>query len=419
MAASNRLLVADDSLTIQKVIRLALSNEGYDIQAVSDGNDAVEQIFLFRPNLVLIDVSLPGLNAFEVKREINQHPEHAQTRFVLMSSAFEKIDEIQAADVKFQGRLTKPFDPAHLRQIILEALNKGVVPKAPLPSMPNLPPLPEVSPAEDRNERQSHYQDHRDEFQPSASFPPSGRPSVPPPFVTPSMPPSSLPPFPPSFENPGSFASDLGSPDLAFESESVLPPDFPRELPGEAEPAGGPPDFPPTPGEGFLSDSFHPDSVESEIKHLTDTTFEMADSEVDQWSVSPPPSPPPLQIRPETDISKFLVPPPAPASPPTPPQMPPHLPMTEPDQRAYAPPLPVFAQPIASPPPVDPSRVHLGLPPSAAQQGTFSLSDEKVERIVKTQVEQMLQKLIQNSLPEMAEKLIKQEIHKMLSDPSL
>lgn len=57
--AAKKLLVADDSLTIQKVIRLALSNEGYEIQAVADGNDALNQILLFQPDVVLIDVSLP------------------------------------------------------------------------------------------------------------------------------------------------------------------------------------------------------------------------------------------------------------------------------------------------------------------------------------------------------------------------
>ena len=56
--SGKKLLVADDSLTIQKVIRLALSNEGYEIQAVSDGNDAIQQISLFRPDVILIDISL-------------------------------------------------------------------------------------------------------------------------------------------------------------------------------------------------------------------------------------------------------------------------------------------------------------------------------------------------------------------------
>lgn len=120
--SGNKLLVADDSLTIQKVIRLALSNEGYEIQAVSDGNDAIQQISLFRPNVVLIDVSLPGKTAFEVKHAINEQGDFEEIRFVLMSSAFEKVDEQQAESVQFHGRLTKPFDPAHLRQVLNDVL---------------------------------------------------------------------------------------------------------------------------------------------------------------------------------------------------------------------------------------------------------------------------------------------------------
>lgn len=140
-----KLLVADDSLTIQKVIRLALSGagaghgDGYEIQTVSDGNDAIQQISLFRPDVVLIDVSLPGKTAFEVKRAINVHNDLERVRFVLMSSAFEKVDEEQVKEVVFQARLTKPFDPAHLREILSQVLssipkpapNKGL-PKEPL-----------------------------------------------------------------------------------------------------------------------------------------------------------------------------------------------------------------------------------------------------------------------------------------------
>lgn len=122
---AKKLLVADDSLTIQKVIRLALSNEGYDIQAVSDGNDAVQQISVLRPDIVLIDVSLPNQSAFEVKRAVNEQPDLQHVRFVLMSSAFENVDEAQAEEVEFHGRLTKPFDPAHLREVLVDVLSKA------------------------------------------------------------------------------------------------------------------------------------------------------------------------------------------------------------------------------------------------------------------------------------------------------
>jgi len=120
--SGKKLLVADDSLTIQKVIRLALSHEGYEIQAVSEGNEAIEQILLARPGLVLIDVSLPGKTAVEVKQVIDSRPELSGTRFILMSSAFETIDEASVDRAGFAAKLTKPFDPAHLRKLVAESL---------------------------------------------------------------------------------------------------------------------------------------------------------------------------------------------------------------------------------------------------------------------------------------------------------
>jgi CheY-like chemotaxis protein len=143
-----KLLVADDSLTIQKVIRLSLSNEGYEIQAVSQCSEAIEEIALFLPDLVLIDVSLPEQSAFEVKRIVNEDPRFAQVRFILMSSAFEQVDENQVENLGFHGHLTKPFDPAHLRKILTAALQQEIPP--PVPELPPLPPeQPPPMPSED------------------------------------------------------------------------------------------------------------------------------------------------------------------------------------------------------------------------------------------------------------------------------
>lgn len=130
--AGKKLLVADDSLTIQKVIRLALANEGYEIHSVSEGKDALQQITLFRPDAVLLDVSLPEKSAFEIRRELLAKPEFKNVKAILMSSAFEKVDENQVRELRFDGRLTKPFDPAHLRKILQEALAEPEVsPPAP------------------------------------------------------------------------------------------------------------------------------------------------------------------------------------------------------------------------------------------------------------------------------------------------
>ncbi|HTL13124.1 MAG TPA: response regulator [Bdellovibrionota bacterium] len=139
-----KILVADDSLTIQKVIRLALSNESYEIQAVSDGKEALQQVSLFRPQVVLIDVSLPVHTAFEIKRKVNQSPDLKDTQFILMSSAFEQVDESQAAEVGFAGRLVKPFDPGNLREI-LQRVMAQTSDDAPAPA-PARAPFPERAP---------------------------------------------------------------------------------------------------------------------------------------------------------------------------------------------------------------------------------------------------------------------------------
>ncbi len=119
---AKKLLVADDSLTIQKVIKLALSGDGYEIQTVSDGTECLQQAALFRPDVILIDVGLPGRSAFDIKKAANEDPDLARTPFILMSSAFEKVDEAKVALLRFDGRLTKPFDPSNLKAVLLDAL---------------------------------------------------------------------------------------------------------------------------------------------------------------------------------------------------------------------------------------------------------------------------------------------------------
>jgi len=117
--AGKKILVADDSLTIQKVIRLALSGDGYEIQTVSDGKEAIEQASLFRPDICIIDVSLPHYDAYQIREHFMTKPDLKNIPVILMSSAFEKVDESRAEKLGFAGHLIKPFDPSHLRSTLL------------------------------------------------------------------------------------------------------------------------------------------------------------------------------------------------------------------------------------------------------------------------------------------------------------
>ncbi len=123
--AGKKILVADDSLTIQKVIRLALSGDGYEIQTVSDGKEAFEQASLFRPDVCIIDVSLPKYDAYQVREKFLHQADLKGIPVIMMSSAFEKVDETRMQELGFSGHLVKPFDPSHLRSTLLSVAEQA------------------------------------------------------------------------------------------------------------------------------------------------------------------------------------------------------------------------------------------------------------------------------------------------------
>ena len=141
--AGKKILVADDSLTIQKVIRLALSGDGYEIQTVSDGKEAIEQASLFRPDICIIDVSLPHYDAYQIREHFIMKPDLKNIPVILMSSAFEKVDETRAEKLGFAGHLVKPFDPSHLRSTLLAVANRTPE-NDPVTAMINDPVIPET-----------------------------------------------------------------------------------------------------------------------------------------------------------------------------------------------------------------------------------------------------------------------------------
>jgi CheY-like chemotaxis protein len=105
------LLLADDSVTIQRVIELTFADEDVDVIAVSDGDQAIARIEASPPDIVLADIGMPGKNGYEVARYIKQSPRLAHIPVVLLTGAFEPIDQARAAEAGCDGILAKPFEP--------------------------------------------------------------------------------------------------------------------------------------------------------------------------------------------------------------------------------------------------------------------------------------------------------------------
>jgi len=109
-----KLLVADDSVTIHKVVTLTFADEDVVIDTVTDGTQAIERAKRIKPDFVLADVFMPGQNGYEVCESLKSDPELAGVPVILMVGTFESFDEGEAARVKCDGHLTKPFDTSEL-----------------------------------------------------------------------------------------------------------------------------------------------------------------------------------------------------------------------------------------------------------------------------------------------------------------
>ena len=105
------LLLADDSVTIQRVIELTFADEDIRVIAVSDGAQAVREAQAERPDIVLADVGMPEMDGYEVAAFIKRTPGLQHIPVLLLTGAFEPIDEDRARAVGCDGVLVKPFEP--------------------------------------------------------------------------------------------------------------------------------------------------------------------------------------------------------------------------------------------------------------------------------------------------------------------
>src|SRR3712207_6372085 len=104
----SKILLADDSITIQKVVNLTFDDEGIEVVAVSNGDQAERKLGEVNPDLVLADIFMPGKNGYELCEFIKQSPRFSNVPVVLLVGAFEPFDLNEARRVGADDHLTKP-----------------------------------------------------------------------------------------------------------------------------------------------------------------------------------------------------------------------------------------------------------------------------------------------------------------------
>ncbi len=152
-----KILLADDSITIQKVISITFSSPDYEITIVDNGNDAIKKAGEVRPDIILTDIVMPGKNGYEVCDAVKSNPSLQGTPVLLLTGAFEAFDEQKAKQSGADAWLSKPFETQALIDKVNALLSKPAVkkpaearpaaakpvpPPPPSPSRPGVPPPP-------------------------------------------------------------------------------------------------------------------------------------------------------------------------------------------------------------------------------------------------------------------------------------
>src|SRR5512147_1776478 len=108
---AEKILIVEDEISLQETLAYRLRREGYDVQAVGDGNAALDMARSTHPDLILLDIMLPGIDGFEVCRILRQE---MTTPVLMLTARDDEIDRVVGLEVGADDYLTKPFSMREL-----------------------------------------------------------------------------------------------------------------------------------------------------------------------------------------------------------------------------------------------------------------------------------------------------------------
>lgn len=122
-ARGKRILIVDDEPPIQRMLRRNLTVCGYDVFVAGTGEDAIEMVHLHKPDLILLDLSLPGeLDGLDVCRQVRHW---TQTPIIVVSARSEDSQKVEALDLGADDYLTKPFSNDELQARVRACLRRA------------------------------------------------------------------------------------------------------------------------------------------------------------------------------------------------------------------------------------------------------------------------------------------------------
>jgi two-component system alkaline phosphatase synthesis response regulator PhoP len=124
-----KILIVDDSKNIRKLVSVVLKNEGYEFDEAENGLDALSKVRSERPDLVILDVVIPGMDGINVCKAIKKDPTISSTAVIILTSetTYEAMDAAKNAGAEVF--MTKPFEPKDLKDVVKRLLGTNEIPK--------------------------------------------------------------------------------------------------------------------------------------------------------------------------------------------------------------------------------------------------------------------------------------------------
>src|SRR5260370_8883601 len=141
---AKKILLADESIAIQKVGELTFSDGDYEVVAVNNGAKAIQKLSEMRPDIILSDIIMPEKNGYEVCEFVKSHPEFRNIPVVLLTGTFEPFDPDRADTAGCDAVVTKPFESQSLIHKVEELIEHA---KSSSPTAPGAAPAPNPEPA--------------------------------------------------------------------------------------------------------------------------------------------------------------------------------------------------------------------------------------------------------------------------------
>jgi DNA-binding response OmpR family regulator len=122
--AAPRILILDDDPIILRLLQINFRLEGYEVDTASRGEEALERVRSHRPDVVVLDVMMPGVDGWEVCRRLKEMPGVNHVPVIFLSARAQDEDRQRGYALGVDEYVTKPFDPSHLVEIVRRSLAK-------------------------------------------------------------------------------------------------------------------------------------------------------------------------------------------------------------------------------------------------------------------------------------------------------